>query len=321
MTQNLDRKHCPPALHPRGFPPVNIHPLAVVSPQAEIGRDVRIGPFAIVEDDVVIEDGCHLAGHVVVKNGTHMGPNNTVCESAVIGGLPQHVRCPEQTGRVQIGQGNTFREYVTVHRALKPETATVIGDTNYLMVGAHVAHDCRVGNNVIMANNCLLGGHVTVDDRSFLSGTVAVHQFCRIGRMAMVGGHARVVRDVPPFVTIDGISSDVVGLNLVGLKRNGYTSDQIVVLKEAYRLIFRGGLPWREMIDRLTADFSDGPAAPMVEFFHGGTRGFSQERRPPRSVTLKLRSDVDEIEPSTLRMATSKAEVATPPATIERKAG
>lgn len=299
---------------------MNIHPLAVVSPQAQIGRNVRIGPFAIVEDDVVIEDGCRLAGHAVVKSGTRLGPNNVVCESAVIGGLPQHVRCPEQTGNVQIGQGNTFREFVTVHRALKQELATVIGDGNYLMVGAHVAHDCRLGNNIIMANNCLLAGHVTVDDRSFLSGAVAVHQFCRIGRMAMIGGHARVVRDVPPFVTIDGLTGDVVGLNLVGLKRNGYSAEQILVLKEAYRLIFRGGLPWREMLDRLTADFSDGPAAPMVEFFHGGTRGFSQERRPPRSVTLKLRSDVDELEPQTLPMPTSNVEVAVPSAMIEFKA-
>jgi UDP-N-acetylglucosamine acyltransferase len=194
---------------------VNIHPLAVVSPQAQIGRDVRIGPFAIVEDDVVIEDGCRLAGHAVVKSGTRMGPNNVVCESVVIGGLPQHVRCPEKIGGVEIGQGNTFREFVTVNRAVKTEVPTTIGDGNYMMANVHVAHDCHVGNNIIMANGCMLGGHVTVDDRSFLSGAVAVHQFCRIGRMAMVGGHARVVRDVPPFVTIDGISGDVVGLNLV----------------------------------------------------------------------------------------------------------
>jgi UDP-N-acetylglucosamine acyltransferase len=299
---------------------VNIHPLAVVSPQAQIGRDVRIGPFAIVEDDVVIEDGCQLAGHAVVKNGTRLGPNNTICESAVIGGLPQHVHCPEKTGRVEIGQGNTIREFSTVHRAMKPETATVVGDGNYFMVGAHVAHDCRVGNNVILANNCLLAGHVTVDDRSFLSGSVAVHQFCRIGRMAMVGGHARVVRDVPPFVTIDGVTGDVVGLNLVGLKRNGFTSNQIVVLKEAYRLIYRSGLPWREMVQRLTEDFSEGPAAPLVEFFHGGTRGFSQERRPPRSVTLKLRKDVDELEPATVPMPMVITESQTDDAAIELKA-
>ena len=164
------------------------------------------------------------------------------------------------------------------------------------MAGSHVAHDCRVGNNVIMANGCLLGGHVTVGDRAFVSGGVAVHQFCRIGRMAMVGGHARIVRDVPPYVTIDGLSGDVVGLNLVGLKRNGFSQDQINVLKEAYRLIYRSGLTWQEILDQLTANFVDGPAAEMVNFLHGGSRGFCQERRPPPSVTLKIRPDVDEIE-------------------------
>jgi UDP-N-acetylglucosamine acyltransferase len=302
---------------------VNIHPLAVVSPQAQIGRDVRIGPFAIVEDNVVIGDGCQLAGHVVVKNGTTLGPNNTVWESAVIGGLPQHVRCPAEIGRVEIGQGNTIRELATIHRALNPGVATVIGDNNYLMVGAHVAHDCRLGNHVIMVNNCLLAGHVTVDDRSFLSGCVAVHQFCRIGRMSMVGGHARVVRDVPPFVTIDGVTGDVVGLNLVGLKRNGFSPEQIVVLKSAYRLIYRSGLPWREMHARLSAEFADGPAAPMVEFFQGGTRGFSQERRPPRSVTLKLRSDVDEIDPPTvpMPMASVDPQELAPAIELKAKAG
>ncbi|HEY2826831.1 MAG TPA: acyl-ACP--UDP-N-acetylglucosamine O-acyltransferase [Pirellulales bacterium] len=300
---------------------MNIHPLAVVSPKAQIGRDVRIGPFAIVEDDVVIDDGCRLAGHVVIKSGTSLGPNNTICESAVIGGLPQHVHCPEIVGTVQIGQGNTIREFSTVHRALKLDTPTIIGDGNYLMAGAHVAHDCRLGNRIIMANNCLLGGHVTVDDCSFVSGSVAVHQYCRIGRMAMVGGHARVVRDVPPFVTIDGISGDVVGLNLIGLKRNGFTPEQIIVLKAAYRLIFRGGLTQREMLERLTAEFADGPAAPMVEFFQGGTRGFSQERRPPRNVTLKLRSDVDELEPPrTVPMPTLSLDASLDPNAIELKA-
>jgi UDP-N-acetylglucosamine acyltransferase len=294
---------------------VHIHPLAVVSPQAEIGKNVRIGPFAIVEDDVVIGEDCRLAGQTVVKSGTRMGPRNTVCEGSVIGGLPQHVRCPDQIGQIVIGEGNTFREQVTVHRAMKPSTATVIGDGNYLMAGAHVAHDCHVGNNVIMANACLLAGHVTVDDRAFLSGGVGIHQFCRVGRMAMIGGHARVVRDVPPFVTIDGITGDVVGLNLIGLKRNGFTPEQVGVLKAAYRMIYRSGLPWREMLERLTAEFADGPAAAMVEFFHGGTRGFSQERRPPPSVTLKLRKDLDELDSNVVAMPVAQ------PIELQAKAG
>ncbi|HEY2883177.1 MAG TPA: acyl-ACP--UDP-N-acetylglucosamine O-acyltransferase [Pirellulales bacterium] len=286
---------------------MHIHPLAVVSPQAQIGSDVRIGPFAIVEDDVVVGDGCQLAGHSVIKNGSRLGARNTICESVVVGGIPQHVRCPETIGQVVIGDGNTLREFATIHRSLKPEMATTLGNGNYIMAGAHVAHDCTLGDNVIMANHCLLGGHVSVGDRAFLSGAVAVHQFCRIGKLAMVGGHARVVRDIPPFVTIDGQTGDVVGLNLVGLKRNGFASEQITVLKSAYRLLYRSGLPWREMLERLTAEFSSGAAAPMIEFLHGGSRGFAQERRPPPSVTLKLRSDVDELEPRAMPMPPTAA--------------
>jgi UDP-N-acetylglucosamine acyltransferase len=288
---------------------VNIHPLAVVSSRAQIGSNVRIGPFAIVEDDCVIGDDCQIAGNAVIKDGVRIGPKNTICETAIIGGLPQHLRCPEEIGQVVIGTGNTIREFATVHRAIKPEGATTIGDGCYLMAGAHVGHDSRVGNQVIMANNGLLGGHVTVDDRAFVSGAVAVHQFCRIGRMAMIGGHAKVVRDVPPYVTIDGITSDVVGLNLVGLKRNGFSQDEINTLKAAYRLIYRSGLPFREMRERLIAEFATGPAAAMVEFMQGGSRGFSQERRPPPSVTLKLRKDIDELEPAVLPMTSDSSSV------------
>ena len=187
------RMRLPPLTSPpqlSGKSPVNIHPLAVVSPQAQIASDVRIGPFAVVEDDVVIGAECQIAGHVVIKNGVRLGPKNKVCESSIIGGLPQHVRCPDEIGQVVIGEGNTIREFSTVHRAMKPEAATTIGDGCYLMAGAHVAHDCRLGNNIILANNALLAGHVTVDERAFISGAVAIHQFCRIGRMAMIGGHA-----------------------------------------------------------------------------------------------------------------------------------
>ncbi len=252
---------------------MNIHPLAVVSPQAQIGQDVRIAPFAIVEDDVVIGDGCTLAGHAVIKSGSRLGPGNTICESAVIGGPPQHVHCPQTVGGVEIGAGNTLREFVTVHRAMKPGTDTTIGDHCYLMAGAHLAHDCRLGNHIIMANNSLLAGHVTVGDRAFVSGAVAVHQFCRIGQMAMVGGHARVVRDVPPYVTIDGTTGEVVGLNLIGLKRNGFNQEHIAVLKAAYRVIYRSGLPWREMLARLTAEYRRWP---------GRADGGIPARRQPR---------------------------------------
>ncbi len=175
---------------------MNIHPLALVSPQAKLGNNVIIGPFSIVEPDVTIGDDCTLAGRVVIKNGTTLGANNTVHEGAVLGGCPQHTRMPERLGRLAIGSHNVFRENCTVHRALHEGTETTIGSHNLLMVGVHVAHDCAVGDNLVFANNALLGGFVTVGDRAFISGAVAVHQFCRVGRLAMVGGCARVVQDL-----------------------------------------------------------------------------------------------------------------------------
>lgn len=277
---------------------MNIHPLAIVSPEARIGRDVAIGPFSVIESDVVIGDRCRLASHVVVKDGTRLGPDNEIYEAAVLGGLPQHIHKPENPGLLVLGSGNTIREQVTLHRAMKEGSATVLGDNNFLMATAHVAHDCQLGNNIIMANAVLLAGHVKVGDRAFLSGGSGVHQFCRIGRLAMIGGHAKVVQDVPPFVTVDSSSSCVVGLNLVGLRRSGHTTDEINQLKAAYRMIYRRGLRWTEMLDQLQATFTSGPAALFNEFLRGGTRGFVQERRMPPGATIKLRPVAEENAPA-----------------------
>ena len=166
--------------------------------------------------------------------------------------------------------------------------ATRIGNRCLLMVGAHVAHDCTLGDNVILTNNTMLGGHVSVDDRAYLSGSVAVHQFCRIGRLAMVGGLARVRQDVPPFVTIDGGTTMVVGLNKVGLRRAGFSPSEVLQLKAAYRLIYRSGLSWEEMLDALRLEFHEGPAAEFLPFFlqqqarlRAGTPHPAGRHRPP----------------------------------------
>jgi UDP-N-acetylglucosamine acyltransferase len=277
-------------------PPVSLHPLAVVSPHAEIGSNVRIGPFCVVEAGVVLGDGCHLAGRVTVKSGTVLGRDNIVMEGTVLGGMPQHIHMPEYPGVVAIGDGNVIRENVTVHRALEAGHVTRIGNRCLLMVGAHVAHDCTLGDGVIITNNTLLGGHVTVDDKAYISGGVAVHQFCRIGRLAMVGGLARVRQDVPPFVTIDGGTTMVVGLNKVGLRRAGLTGAEFGQLKAAYRIIYRSGLTWQETLDMLHAQFTEGPAAEFLTFFlAGGNRGFVQERRmPPGAVVRLVRDEADE---------------------------
>ncbi len=272
---------------------MQIHPLAVVDPTAEIGRDVVIGPFAVVERGAVIGDGCVLESHVVIKQGTTLAPNNHVFEGAILGGLPQHLRMPPRVGTLVIGPGNTIREHCTIHRALHEHDATTVGSNNLLMAGAHIAHDCRVGSHTIFANNSLLAGHVEVEDRAYVSGSVAVHQFCRVGGYAMVGGLARVVKDVPPYVTIDGNSGFVVGLNTVGLRRNGFSNEDIGQLKAAYRLIYRSGLRWQQILDRLKSEYSTGPAAHFAEFFAGTTRGIVAERRIPPASTLKMPEEVE----------------------------
>ena len=275
---------------------MNIHPQAIVSPDAKIGQGVTIGPFSIVESDVVIGDHSTLAHGVVIKSGTTLGPHNHVHEGAVLGGAPQHSRMPERLGNLVIGSHNTIREHVTIHRALHEGMSTVVGEHNLLMVGTHVAHDCHVGNQAIFANNALLGGHVVVEDRAYVSGAVAVHQFCRIGKLAMVGGHARVVQDVPPYVMVDGSSGYIVGLNLVGLRRNGFVAEEVAELKAAYRMIYRSGMKWSEVLSELRSTFAEGPASHFYTFLSQGTRGFVQERRLPPGSTLKLHRATEEDE-------------------------
>jgi UDP-N-acetylglucosamine acyltransferase len=268
---------------------VIIHPLAVISSTATLGSGVEIGPFCVVEPDAVVGDGCKLEAGAIIKSGTKLGPNNHVFEGAVLGGLPQHVSPPETPGRLIVGAGNTIRENVTIHRSLESDRATLVGDNNLLMVNAHVAHDCRVGNHTIFANNVMLAGHVIVEDRAYISGAVGVHQFSRIGTLAMVGGQAHVNRDVPPFVTVDGLSSSVVGLNQIGLRRAGFQLQDVRQLKAAYRLIYRGNLTWNQVLLRLAQEFPEGPAARFHEFLAATTRGITPERRTPPGATIKLR--------------------------------
>ena len=273
-----------------------IHPLAVVHPEAILGADVTIGPFCVIEQDVVIGEGCEIASHVMIKAGTQLGPHNIVSEGAVLGGRPQHLGAHEKVGRVVIGHHNQIREHVTVHCGLTPKDVTTIGNHCLLMVNVHVAHDCHIGDSVIMANNVMLAGHVSVGNKAYLSGAVGVHQFCRIGAYAMVGGQSHVSQDVPPYVTVDGKSNLIAGLNKVGLKRAGFNEADMLQLKEAYRVIYRGGLRWADVQAVLAERFTTGPAKAFSDFFATGKRGFVSERRTPPSATLKLVTPTDEKE-------------------------
>ncbi len=256
-----------------------IHPQSVVSSRAKIGRDVVIGPFCVVEEGAHIGNGCRLEGRVTIKQGTHVGENNHIFEGCVFGGWPQHLASTDACGEVIIGSGNIIRENVTVHRAMKEGIATVVGDNCMIMVNAHIAHDCRVGDNVIMANNVMLAGHVSIGNRANLSGAVGVHQFCRIGDYAMVGGQAHVMQDVPPYMTVDGLTSRIVGLNQIGLRRAGFSTEDIKQLKAVYRIIFRSQMLWRDILKTLKEQFANGPGMEMSRFLETTTRGIVSERR------------------------------------------
>jgi UDP-N-acetylglucosamine acyltransferase len=255
-----------------------ISPFAVVSPNAQIGNNVEIGHFCLIEAGATIGDGCKLESHVVVKSGVTIGNNNQFGEGSVIGGAPQHISAPQPFGKICIGDGNVFREHVTVHRALKESATTVIGNENYIMVGAHIAHDCVIGNNSILVNNVLIGGHVVVGNRAMLGGGAAIHQNCRIGSLAMVGGQARVVQDVPPFMMVDGLTGRIVGLNSVGLRRSGRTSEDMKILKGAYFTLYRSGLTWKEILEIFQETYSTGPVAELTQFLLATKRGIVRER-------------------------------------------
>ena len=266
---------------------MKIHPTAIVSPEASIAPDVEIGPFCVIEPGVTIGAGCVLAPHVVLKRGVTLGEFNEICEGTVLGGRPQHIHSTDVYGKVLIGNGNIIREHSTVHCAMSPDHVTCIGDENFLMVNAHVAHDCVVGNHVIITNNVMLGGFVRVEDHANISGGVAVHQFCRIGMFAMVGGLSHIVQDVLPFVNVDGGSSLVVGINRIGLTRAGISNEEIHQIRLAYKTIYEEPRPRLEMIQVLREQFPTGLAAHYADFLEDCKRGYIKNRLAS-SKSLKL---------------------------------
>ena len=279
-----------------------ISPFAIVSPDAQIGNNVEIGDFCVIEPGVIIGNNCKFASHVVIKSGVTMGDNNQFNSGCIIGGTPQHVSAQPPFGQLRIGDGNVFREHATVHRALTESNATIIGNENYLMINAHVGHDCVIGNNNILVNNVMLGGHVTIGNRAMLGGAAAIHQHCQVGSLAMVGGQAHITQDVPPFVTVDGLTSKVVGLNLIGLRRSGRTSEDMKTLKSAYFTLYRNGLTWKEILQFFQDNYSTGPVAELTQFLLSAKRGILRERAASRAQLRVVESDGDERDaPAPLR--------------------
>ncbi|MCC7258058.1 MAG: acyl-ACP--UDP-N-acetylglucosamine O-acyltransferase [Gammaproteobacteria bacterium] len=251
-----------------------IHPTAIVSPDAEIASDVEIGPYSVIGPGVRIGAGTRIAAHVVVRGPTTLGAGNRIFQFASIGEDPQDKKYGGEPTRLEIGDGNTIREYCTINRGtVQDGGVTRVGNGNWLMSYTHIAHDCHVGNDVIMSNNATLAGHVHVEDHAILSGFCAVHQFCRIGAHSFVGGLCGITRDVLPYMMVAGIPPEPRGINQEGLKRRGFTPEQLRNLKEAYRILYRSNLRLVEAREQLAALGTTQPeVAAIVEFLDRSER-------------------------------------------------
>lgn len=218
-----------------------IHPTAIISPLAKIGKNVKIGPYSIIGEEVELCDNVEIMSHVCVSGKTLIGEGTKIFPFAAIGFQPQDLKFHGEKSRVIVGKNNSIREYVTIHPGTEGgNMETVVGDNNLLMIGVHVAHDCIVGNNIVLANNATLAGHVTVGDFAIIGGLSAVHQFVRIGHHAIIGGMAGVERDVIPYGAVKGDRGYLYDVNIVGLRRAGIDRNEIKFIKEAYKMIFHG---------------------------------------------------------------------------------
>ncbi len=244
-----------------------IHPTAIVDPTAEVDDAAEVGPFCIVGKDVRIGAGTRLLSHVTICDHVRIGENNVIHMGTVIGNDPQYVGFDSSlVSYTVLGHENHIREYVTIHRSIVAEGETRLGNKNFLMATSHVAHDCRLGDQVVMANGVLLGGHVNVGDRAFLSGHCAVHQFVRIGTLAMISGLARVTKDAPPYTLNEG-DSYVLGINVVGLRRAGIPSETRNALSRAYKVLFRSGLSIPNGLQALRLEWEGRALPPELDHF------------------------------------------------------
>ena len=246
---------------------INIDPRAVVSPKAVIGDGVGVGPFSVIEDDVTIGEGTQVGAHTVIHNGSRIGRECRIHDMAAVGGPPQDLKYRGEPTTLEIGDKTVVREFVTLNRGTTETGRTVIGSNCMFMAYAHVAHDCVVGDNVILANCCALGGHVHMGSWVILGGLTPVHQFCTVGDHAMVGGGFRVVKDVPPYILAGSEPLIFERLNIVGLRRRGFSDKSIEVLDTTYRLIYRSSLNVSQAVARIKEEVEQTPEVQAVLSF------------------------------------------------------
>jgi UDP-N-acetylglucosamine acyltransferase len=252
-----------------------IHPTAIVDPKARLGSGVSVGAYAVITAEVELGDGCRVGHHATIDGPSQIGPRNEFFPYAAIGFKTQDLKYKGEPTHLEIGEGNTFREFSTVHRGTSPGEKTIIGDGNLFLAYSHIAHNCVVGHKTIFSNNATLAGHVTVGDHAIISGLSAVHQFCRIGAHSIIGGCAKIVQDVPPFLIADGNPAQLRGVNHVGLERRGFQEVDIKALRRAYRILADKTLNFSQAVEKIGAseDATNTYVKYLVEFLKTTERG------------------------------------------------
>jgi len=258
-------------------PSAAVAPTARIHPDARVGPGVRIGEFCVIESDVAIGAGCRLEPYVYVKRWTTLGERNEISAGTVLGTDPLEKNFAGDRSYLRIGDDNTIREHYTISRGTQPESVTEIGDRNYIMTSGHIAHNCKIGNETVICSCALVAGHVEIEDQAFISGGVVIHQFSKIGRLAMIGGNTRVNSDVPPFFLYSGFNVEAKGLNLVGLKRAGLSHSQISLLKKAYQILYRSGLKLADALARIETEIPSPETLQLADFIRRSQRGICRE--------------------------------------------
>jgi UDP-N-acetylglucosamine acyltransferase len=254
-----------------------IAPTAVINPNAQIGAGCVIGPYCIIGENVVLGTGCRLHSHVVIDGHTTLGDNNEIFPFASIGLKTQDLKWKGGITRTQIGSNNTFREYVTIHSATGDGEVTMVGSHNHILAYCHIAHNVTLGNHIVMSNVATLAGHILVEDGAVIGGLAAVHQFCRVGTMAIIGGCSKVVQDVPPYMLADGNPARTRTINKVGLERNGVSEEAQTALKHAYKILFRERLTIPNALSRIEMELPPLPEVRrLVAFARASERGLSK---------------------------------------------
>ena len=256
---------------------MQIHPAAIVSKKAKLSDDIQVGPYTIIGDDVNIGNAVTIGASCVIEGRTSIGSGCQIFTGAVIGSAPQDLKYKGEKSFLEIGENNIIREYCTFNPGTKEASKTIVGNDNLFMAYSHIAHDCKVGNNCVIANNGTLAGYVTIEDKAIIGGLVAIHQFVRVGTLSIIGGCSKVVQDIPPYSTCDGHPARVYGLNLVGLRRNGISKETIEELNRVFKLLFNSGLTKTHALERIKKEIIPSQEISyLVDFVKNSQRGLSR---------------------------------------------